>query len=453
MKHYLLIGNGAAGVSAAEVIRKRDAAATITILSDEPYPMYSRPGIAYVLNGQVPPEQIIARRPSFYQQHRLDLRFVRAVGLDTTRQYVDLADGTRLPYDVLLLATGASATPPPFTNSQLDGIITFDKLDDARQLLTRCRRARAAVIVGGGITAMELAEGIAHQGVKTHFLQRGGRLWPRLLNQNESDIIERQIKHEGIHLHYHQEIETALDKRGKLVGVKLKSGQQIACDIVGVAIGVKPNLGLLKGAPVQIQQGVLVGPTMQSNIPTLFAAGDTAQVYDRWTQAHCLDVLWPSAIAEGRAAGHNMVDVAHGRPPSRQYEKGSPFNAALLFGVHMTAIGRISDNQDKEALPEAGYLSRGSSHVWTAPFAATVHSAWDRQGPHSIRVTMDRGRLIGALILGYQELADPLRYLVEHEVDLAAYQQNILTAGPTLPQLIAHIWKQVGQNMDREKHG
>ena len=442
-KHYLIIGNGAAGVSAAEVIRQRDAAARITILTDEPYPMYSRPGIAYILNGQVPAEQIIARRPSFYTEHHFDLRVGRATSLDTARQQVTLNGGSVLAYDVVLVATGAAATAAPFPNNDLAGIVTFDKLDDARHILELTRKAKRAVIVGGGITAMELAEGIARQGVKTHFLQRGDRLWPRLLNKNESDIIEHQIKHEGIHLHYKEEIAEAIGKKGQVVGVKLKSGQQLACDILGVAIGVKPNLDLVKGTPVEIKQGILVNQHLQSNIPTLFAAGDTAQVYDRWTQSHQLDILWPSAIQEGRAAGYNMVDVAHGRPPSHIYQKGSPFNAAMLFGIHMTAMGQISDHRDSDALQEAAHLSRGSSFIWTTPFAATVHSAWDRQGPHSIRLAMDRGRVIGALILGYQELADPLRTLIEHSVDVSAYEDAILNSGHNLPQTIARIWREV----------
>lgn len=444
-KHYLIIGNGAAGVSAAEVIRQRDAAATITILTDEHHLMYSRPGIAYVLLGQVPPEQIISRRASFYQEHRFNLRLGRVTSLNTDPQQVCLSDGSTIGYDVILLATGAAATPATFSNNQLEGIVTFDKLDDAQHILNLTRKARSAVIVGGGITAMELAEGIVRQGVKTHFLQRGSRLWPRLLNQNESDIIQHQIEHEGIHLHYNEEIAEAVGKKGKVVGVKLKSGKEIACDIVGVAIGVKPNLELIKGTPIQAKQGILVNQHLQSNIPTLFAAGDVAQVYDRWTESHQLDILWPSAIAEGRAAGYNMVDVAHGRTPSYTYQKGTPFNAAMLFGIHLTVIGHISDNQDKDALPEAMHLSRGASFVWTAPFGTSVYSAWDKKGPNSVRVALDRGRIIGALILGNQDLADPLRYLIEHEVDVSAYQETILNSGRDLPQTLTRLWQETAQ--------
>lgn len=137
-----------------------------------------------------------------------------------------------------------------------------------------------------------------------------------------------------------------------------------------------------------------------------------------------------------------MVDVAHGRAPSYPYQKGAPFNAAMLFGIHMTVIGQISDNQDSDALQEAMHLSRGASFIWTAPFGTTVYSAWDKNGPNSMRVALDRGRIIGALILGNQELADPLRYLIEHEVDVSAYQDAIIRSGRDLPQLLTRLWRE-----------
>jgi NAD(P)H-nitrite reductase large subunit len=439
--HYLIIGNGAAGLSAAEVIRRRDAHGRITILTNEPYLFYSRPGVAYVINGQVSEQKIIARTPDFYRQHRLELRQAAAVDLDLSRQIVYLAEGESVAYDVALLATGSTAVPPPFPGGDLDGNLFLDGLDDARKLIHYGRRAKAAVVVGGGITAMEMAEGLRHQGARTHLLQRGDRIWPRLLDERESSIIAAQARHEGIDVHYKEEIAEALGRNGRVVGARLQSGREIACQIIGVAIGVRPNLQLVKGLPVAQDKGVLVNDAMQSSVPSLFAAGDVAQVYDRWTDKPQLDVLWPSAINEGRAAGYNMVDVARGQPPSYPYQKGAPFNAALLFGVHLTVIGRSGSRLPEEA--ELTYLSRGSSHVWTAPFADSVRSAWDKDGSNSLRITMANGRIVGAILLGNQELADPLRYLVEEEVDLTAHEAALLNSGPELWSLLWSIWAKV----------
>jgi NAD(P)H-nitrite reductase large subunit len=438
--HYLVIGNGAAGLSAAEVIRKRDASGRITIVTDEPYFFYSRPGIAYYLSGQVPGKQLISRSESFYQDHHLDLRFGVVKSLDVDAKLAFFDDGEPLAYDVVLLATGASAVRPPFPGGDLDGVLTFDNMDDVKKIIAHGRKAKAAVVVGGGITAMEFAEGLEHRGVRTYLLQRKDRVWPRLFDPRESEIIEAAIRREGVKLLFREEIAEILGKKGKVRGVRLKSGKEIACQMVGVAIGVRPNLKVVEGLPLKQDRGLLVNSFLQTNEPTVFAAGDIAQVYDRWTGEHSLDVLWPSAINEGRAAGHNMVDLVRGQDPQFRYQKGSPFNAALLFGVHLTVIGRVG-GQPTENGEELQHLSRGSSSVWTSPFTTNYRSAWDSKGTNSIRIVISDNKIMGALLMGEQQLADPLRRLIENEVDLVRYQDQLLVDQSELPRKIIQAWR------------
>jgi len=440
--HYLIIGNGAAGLSAAEVIRQRDTNGRITIVTNEPYRFYSRPGIAYLIMNQVSADQLVSRSENFYKKHRFNLRLGEVIRLDIENRSVHFDDGDQISYDVLLLAVGAAAVPSPFPGSDAEGVLTFDTLDDARTVMKHGRKAKTAVVVGGGITAMELSEGLRHQGVRTILLQRGDRIWARLFDVKESAIIEHAAIHEGIEIWYKEEIEEILSRKGKVSGVRLKSGKEIKCQIVGVAIGVRPNVTLVKALPIEQDRGVMVNEFMQSSTPNVFAAGDIAQVYDRWTKKHHLDVLWPSAINEGRAAGYNMVDVARGHSPQFSYEKGSPFNAAMLYGIHLTVIGQISGNLKENEGEALSYLSRGSSQVWTAPFSSSYRSAWDKDGANSIRIVMDGSRIVGALILGDQRLADPLRELVQQEVDLSAYQEQLLSAGADLPKALLGVWSE-----------
>jgi NAD(P)H-nitrite reductase large subunit len=446
--HYLIIGNGAAGVSAAEIIRKRDSYGRITIVTDEPYLFYSRPGIAYYISGQLPEKQLFSRSANFYKANRIKLVYGRITQLDTHRHLAYLKNGDPITYNVLLVATGASAVSPPFPGRELDGVLTFDSLDDAKRVIRYGKRAKTAVIVGGGITAMELAEGLNHLGAKTHLIQRKDRIWSRLFDEWESTLVDQKIRQEGITIHYNDEIVEILGKRGRVGGVRLRSGKVIRCQVVGVAIGVKPNLQLVEDLPIAKDKGILVNPYLRSEDPTLFAAGDVAQVRDRWTNNHQLDVLWPSAINEGRAAGHNMVDCAHGIEPSFIYQKDSPFNAALLFGMHLTVIGHVSGRipkkqsaQNMTAPVETSYLSRGESQVWTAPFTSRHRSAWDIKGPNSLRIVMDSGRLVGAIILGNQQLADPLRQFIERDVDLSNYEQAMLSEQGNLPEVILEAWR------------
>ncbi len=358
---YVIIGNGAAGATAAQTIRQNDAAGEIIILTAEPYPMYSRPGLAYVLINEVPAEQIMARTLDWYEEWGINLVRGEAVKLDVPRQMVWLADGRSLTYDRLLVATGARATPPPYPGAELDGVVYLDTLDGTKELVKKTRRARRAVVIGGGITALELTEGLAHRGIDTHYFLRRDRLWGQVFNDEEAALLEKKMKAHHVHIHYHTEaVEVLGDRKGRVRAVRLKGGSEFKCDLVGVAIGVKPFIDVVAHSPIVTDRAILVNERMETNVPNVYAAGDCAQVYDRWTEKHMLDILWPSAVAEGNAAGLNMA----GKP--YEYQKGSPLNACLLFGLHITTMGQINPRRD-ETTDEPQILqhvSRGSSEVW-----------------------------------------------------------------------------------------
>lgn len=420
MTRYVIVGNGAAGVTAAETIRQNDPFGEIVVLSAERYPMYSRPGLAYVLTGDIPPQQIFARTLDWYDDLAIQLRFGRVCALDTVAQQVYLEDGTAVTYDRLLIATGARAVPAPFPGNDLDGIVYLDSMDSTRHLLQKARRAKRAVVVGGGITALELAEGMARRGVETHYLVRRDRLWGRVFNQREAALLEHAIRHHGVQIHYNTEVASVQGNwRNKVTGVTLKQGEQMACQLVGVAIGVRPQIRFAHGTPLEIDRGILVNEYLETRVPNLFAAGDCAQIYDRWSGDYLLDSLWPSAVASGRVAGLNM---AGGR---QVYSKGVPFNACLLFGLHVTSIGQVNPHSaGPDGVTHAQLLSRGASEVWFT-FPRSYHSAWSEKGDSSLRLTFDGDRLAGAMIIGAQHSADNLRTVIESGVDASSLLPHV----------------------------
>ncbi|MCA9934741.1 MAG: NAD(P)/FAD-dependent oxidoreductase [Ardenticatenaceae bacterium] len=438
MTHYLIIGNGAAGVTAAETIRVHDPQARIVLVSAEPGPMYSRPGLAYVLMQEIPPQQIHARQPEWYAQFGLELVHGTAVSLDVVQQKVGLADGRKLFYDKLLIATGARAVSPPYPGIDLKGVVYLDTLAGTQDLLKQTRRARRAVVIGGGITALELSEGLAHQGVDTHYFVRRDRLWGRVFNDAEAKILEERIIEHGITIHYHTEIQEILGNwRGHVRGVVLKDGSEFKCDLVGIAVGVKPHIEVVQNTALQVDRAILVNEYLQSSVPNIYAAGDCAQVYDRWTQKHMLDILWPSAVAEGRAAALNMMGQRVA------YTKGSPFNACLLFGLHITTMGQVNPHPDET--PEiVQYLSRGSSEVWYT-YPRTYNSAWSESGPNTLRLVINDGYLVGALLMGSQRLADPLRHLIENEVYIGDWKEALEAGGELLQKQISDYWQAITQ--------
>ncbi|MBI5303967.1 MAG: FAD-dependent oxidoreductase [Chloroflexi bacterium] len=445
--HHLIIGNGAAGMSAAEEIRRRDHTAHITILSDEPVPMYSRPGLAYLLMGEIPETRVFCRTPDYYDQKHFHLIHARVASLDVARHAVNLDDGRAIVFDTLLLATGSSAVRASFPGSDLDGIVYLDNLANVQDILRRVDDgARAAVIVGGGITAMEMAEGLCHRGVETHYLLRKKTIWSALLTRAESQIVEDHARAIGVRIHYNEEIAEIIGAGKRVGGVCTTSGQRIACDLVGVAIGVRPNIALAKAAGITVERGIVVNELLESSAPGIFAAGDAAQVFDHWSGEYRVDDLWPSAIAAGRAAGANM---AGGHTP---YIKGVPFNAALLFGVHLTAIGQAGSGQrDADDGNETlQYQSRGSSEVWWARPGGPYTSAWSHHGDNSVRLVLRGDQIAGALILGNQDLADPLREVIAQRMDITPIRAQLQVGNDALARAVRALYE---QHRRRNGHG
>ena len=380
-------------------------------------------------------ERAVPRKPEWYARQHIDLIFSRAIRIDFEARQVGLANGQHLRYDALLLAVGARAVPAPFPGGDLDGVVYLDNMDNTLDIIPRAQRARAAVVVGGGITALEMAEGLAHHRVETHYLVRKNNLWSALLNDDESRLVEKQIHHHGVHLHYGSEIAEIVGQAGKVSGVKTTRGETIACQIVGVAIGVRPNTALAKDTPLKVDRGILTDEYLQTNLPGVFAAGDCAQIYDAWSGEHRCDSLWPTAAASGRVAAINMTGA------KQPYRKGVPFNAALLFGLHLTAIGQVAAaGRDGDDAEELSFISRGSSEVWTAKPGGGYTSAWADDGTSSQRLVVRDNAIVGALLLGNQRLADPLRDLIDQRVSIAGVRSGLLSGGDSLAQAVMDAW-------------
>lgn len=425
-------------MSAAEEIRRRSPHSAITVITNEPYPMYSRPGLAYLLTGEIRPSHIFCRTREDYARQRLQLIPAHVSALDLARRAVLLQDGRALPFDTLLLATGAAAVPAPFPGGDLDGVVYLDTLKNAEGLLQRVANgAKTAVVVGGGITAMEMAEGLRDRGLTVHYMLRGQSLWSALLTETESEIVARHAQARGIQLHYGEEIAEVIGANGLVTGVRTKRGGNIACDIVGAAIGVRPNLALTQGTRIQTERGIVVDEFLESSVPGVFAAGDVAQAFDQWSGERRVDDLWSSAVAAGRVAGANMTSA---RQP---YVKGAPFNAARVFGLHITCIGQAGGGRGGENDPNETlqYQSRGSSEVWWSRPEGPYGSAWSHKGENSLRLVLRDRHIAGALIIGNQDLADPLRELITHRIDISSIRDRLQSNAPELGSIVRRFWE------------
>jgi NAD(P)H-nitrite reductase large subunit len=440
LPEYVIIGSGIAGLAAAETLRQRIPEARITLVSEEPHNFYSRPGLAYFLRGDIP-ERLL------YIRSREDLRALNIIRVNSLvkelaceKRELLLANGERLRYDRLLLATGALANPPSFPGGELAGIVKLDGLDDTRRILKLARRGKPAVVVGGGITALELAEGLGARGMKVHYFLRGDRYWADVLDEAESHIIMDRLRHEGIVLHTNTEIKQAHGTNGQLTGVETKSGEHVPCQVLAVAIGVKPRVDLATAAGLRVDKGIVVNEFLETSKPGVYAAGDCAQVGNA-----PLDVLWPTALDQGKVAGANM---AGGKVA---YVKGTACNVTMLANLKVTIIGSVgtkkAKGKDKPKEPEKDKdlvtIARGDSEAWRVAPTAWVLS--DSHDVNRIRLFVGEKTIVGALVMGDQTWSRPLQRLISAEADITPIRAALVgeaSAGLTHLANFYEQWEQ-----------
>jgi len=415
MSEYVIVGASIAGLSAAETIRGCDAQSPITLVSEEPPVFYSRPGLAYVLRGDIPEKQLLARTEEDWRQLKAQLVTARVERLLLEQHQLKLSNGKVLHYDRLLLATGSRSIAPDFPGHELTGVVKLDSLEDLRQMLKMASRRRTAIVIGGGITALELVEGLKARGLKVHYFMRGERYWANVLDETESRLIEDRLREEGVSLHPRTQIKQAFGRRGKLIGVETDAGEHFDCDVLAVAIGVRPRVELAHAAGLKIERGIVVDEYLRTSAPDVFAAGDVAQIIDPRTGRSSLDVLWSTALAQGRVAGHNLAGG------TLAYKKAVPMNVTQLAGLITTIIGAVGAGRDDDLVT----IARGDSEAWRSlEPGPTVYA---QQAVNRVRVQLAEQSIVGAVVMGDQTWARPLHNLIAQRADIRSIRNALLS--------------------------
>ena len=344
-----------------------------------------------------------------------------------------LESGRRLAYDRLLLATGSSAIRADVPGSDLDGVVKLDNLDDARDIVRRARRAKAAVVVGGGITALEVVEGLRARGLHVHYFLRRERYWSNVLSETESRVVEQRLLSEGVEIHQYTELAAITGRAGRVDGVRTRGGETgdgssvgdvIPCQIVAVAVGVRPRVELARAAGLPCARGVLADEYLRTGDPDIYAAGDIAEVADPATGRRVLDVLWNSAAAKGRVAGLNMATE-----PRHHYPEDPPLNITRLAGLHTTIIGKVGNGEDADLQG----LARGDSQVWSELGEAAVVEA--ERGEAHVRLALGERTIDGAVVMGDQTLSYSLQELIETRAEV----NEIATLDDRLADMICRV--------------
>jgi len=432
---YVIIGSGVAGIAAIEAIRsvhpallRGENGTQITLIGDDPHGFYSRPGLAYFLTGELHDKALFPRTAHDFRSLKFNYVKGRVTKISRAEHTLELESKPAVSYDRLLIAVGAQALPLEVPGSNLEGVLKLDHMEDAKRILKFARRGKTAFVVGGGITALELVEGLVARGLKVHYLLRGDRYWSNVLDEQESRIVERRLQEEGVTLHHHAEALEVTGKNGRVSGVRLLNGQSLKCDLVAYAIGIRPRVDLARQVGLAIDRGILVNEYLQTNDPDIFAAGDVAQAYDPLSGRSILDSLWTPARQQGYAAGLNMA----GRKTA--YIKSPPFNVTRLAGLTTTIIGTVGRGRDDDLVG----IARGDSETWRQlPDCMVAQTGFK---VNRLRLLVGEKTLIGAIVMGDQKLSLPLEKIISGNLDIAPIREKLLGPNANVGEIVAEFW-------------
>lgn len=327
---YVIIGNSTAAVAAAEQIRRNDGKGKITMISDEPYHTYGRPLISYYLLGKTDAERMKYRPSDFYERNRIDTIFSKRVEkIDAEKKKVLLSDGKKIGYDKLLVATGSRPFNPPMEGiGSVSCKFNFMTFDDALALENVLSPDKRVLIIGAGLIGLKCLEGIADRVREVAVVDMADRVLPSILDEYGASLVRHELEE-------HKATFYLSDSVQKFEGntAYLKSGKEIAFDILVVAVGVRPNVELVKDAGGKVGRGILTDDRQETSLKDVYAAGDCTESYDITAQTSRILALLPNAQFQGACAGANMAGG------EVHFTNAVPMNAIGFFGSHILTAG------------------------------------------------------------------------------------------------------------------
>ncbi len=374
MTRYVIVGGGPAGVSAATAIRSKDPDGSLLILDRDRDVPYYRTELDTYIAGTTPEGELPLNPESFYHDQRIDLRLRTVVArLRPAERAVDLADGSSVEYDALLLAPGSRPLRGPWPGADTPGVMTVRTWDDAREVIRRLgETSRPVVVVGGGVLGLILAEGIHQRGKRVTLLERERTLWAPLLDDVASGLVQKGLEGAGVEVGLGEEVTEVAGGPGGVGGIKTSRGRRLETELVVVAIGVRPDLDFLEGSGIRVDRGILIDHEFRTNVPGVLAAGDAAQAYDPITGLFRVVTNWNNAMEQGRLAGLSLA----GAPTP--YKGVMVSNSEGFFGIRVTVMG----------LTQAGAKS-----------VTVLTGRNDEKGLYR-KLVLREDKLIGALLVG-----------------------------------------------------
>ena len=340
----VIIGNGIAGTTCARFVRKLDSSAEILIISAESEHFFSRTALMYMYMGHMGYEQLKPYEDHFWPQNRIDLLYDRVERIDFDSKALHTTGTGKIGYDKLVLAVGSKYNKFGWPGQDLTGVHGMVSLQDLQEMERLTEQGiRRAVVVGGGLIGIEVAEMYHSRNFPVTLMVREDSYWSKVLPAPESQMVNRQITEAHIDLRLSTELDRIEDDgRGRVAAVVTKSGERIPCDTVALTAGVRPNIDFLKDSPLQIDRGILVDDYLRTSIPDVYALGDCMQVREPQPGRQAIEAVWYVGRISGETAAYNLC----GR--TVPYRPGIWFNSAkfiqLEYQIYGEAPAKLPDH-------------------------------------------------------------------------------------------------------------
>ena len=337
MKRIVIIGNGIAGITAARHIRK-NSDFNITVISAETEHFFSRTALMYIYMGHMKYEHTKPYEDWFWKKNRIQLikGFVQKV--NTNDKKLQLDSGSEINYDVLIIASGSKSNKFGWPGQDLGGVQGLYSYPDLEEMERNTKGVKHAVIVGGGLIGVEMAEMLLSRKIEVTFLVREKAFWNNVLPIQDADLITRHIKEHHVDLKLSTELKEIVDGgHGKVKAVRLGNGDEINCQFVGLTVGVSPNISFLKNSDINTNRGLLVNEFLQTNVPDVYAIGDCVERTYELPGRRNIEQVWYT----GRMMGEVVAQTVCGH--KTKYEPGPWFNSAKFFDIEYQTYGNVAN--------------------------------------------------------------------------------------------------------------
>jgi NAD(P)H-nitrite reductase large subunit len=333
-RRYVIVGNGFAGTTAAEQLRKHDPSCSIVLFTDEPYTLYNRIALPPMLRKQVTEQKVIMRDLAWHEKNNIELHLETRVDRVVPEEKIVEAAGKSYPYDAMLVATGGRPNPHPAPGSDGANVYNFQYMSDTKAISQELETAKAGVAIGGSFIAYELAEAFVSRKVETHWIMRGPYALSRMLDEVAGNLIDEAAKTDGVHMHYGDEITEFVRDNGVVKKIRTKNGVEIEAQCYGVGLGLRMNTEVLDGSGVDTSaNGILCDDGLETNVKGIFAAGDIADFYDPILEMRYRMGTWNNAGAHGKVVAQNMMGG------SEKYHDVPEYSSLLFKGQTITQFG------------------------------------------------------------------------------------------------------------------